>query len=518
MAASAADVRSILSIPSQSGTPQATQKKPQAQSARKPEGISRELFSLIGSSAPTLAAQLLKPRLKQKPNLGNRSCVKWEWRSFKNDARSDGLQLGHWTKASTDPTTPYPFSKYNIQPTVYKYTDEEYTQYLQDQAWTKEETDYLFRTIHEYDTRWYVVFDRYEYPGGVSRSLEDMKDRYFSVCRKLVRNRPWTGDEASKSQLIQSFQFDKEREVTRKKYVTSLENRTPEQIAEEEALFIELKRLEQNERRFKRDRDELLRTLAGIDSGLPDVVEDEASLTAPLPGDFLKRKKTKSGIGAESEPAGPSNTIALGPPIIRKPQNAKSAAYDAQHCITRTEQTGSGSTTKAAHQPAFLRSFKIPFPKAALAPRINQGLTELGINPTRLVMPTRDNCSRLEALIEATTAMVETKKTMDKVEYEIRVAKGRLGIRESEEAGAGGGAAGESISTGIPVDAMDVDEAEGGGDDADEELAEDGRAQSVASVRSARGRRQSRRSMSISSVDTSATLPTRAGTKRQKRG
>ena len=36
---------------------------------------------------------------------------------------------------------------------------------------------------------------------------QDLKDRYYSVCRKLIRNR--TGDEASKSQLLSNFHFDK---------------------------------------------------------------------------------------------------------------------------------------------------------------------------------------------------------------------------------------------------------------------------------------------------------------------
>ena len=79
MAASAADVRSILSIsntPATGGTPAA--KKPQnTERARKPEGIPRELYALIGPSAPTLAAQFAKPRLKQKPNLGGGGKVKW---------------------------------------------------------------------------------------------------------------------------------------------------------------------------------------------------------------------------------------------------------------------------------------------------------------------------------------------------------------------------------------------------------------------------------------------------------
>jgi len=86
--------------------------------------------------------------------------------------------------------------------------------------------------------------------------MQDLKDRYYSVCRKLVRNRSWAGDDASKNALLLSFQFDKgifyplrmscimlfncdvhaEREMTRKKYVASLESRTSEQISEEEAL------------------------------------------------------------------------------------------------------------------------------------------------------------------------------------------------------------------------------------------------------------------------------------------
>lgn len=122
--ASASDVRSILSLPAVS-SPAAGPSQPKNQVAvsnRKPEGISRELYSLIGPSAPTLLAQLAQPRLKQKPNLGGGGKVKWytwsilylgprrqlkctsrEWRLFKNGARSDSLKLGHWVKATDNP-------------------------------------------------------------------------------------------------------------------------------------------------------------------------------------------------------------------------------------------------------------------------------------------------------------------------------------------------------------------------------------------------------------------------------
>ncbi|KAJ7507986.1 hypothetical protein B0H11DRAFT_1969582 [Mycena galericulata] len=458
--ANAADVRSVLDLPSVSATPVPPQKKLSLQPARKPEGISRELFSLIGPSSTTLVAQLAKPRLKQKPNLGQGSKIKWEWRPFKNSARTDTLQLQHWTKASADPDEEYPFAKYNVQPASYTYSQDEYTRYLEDPEWTKEETDYLMNTVREYDTRWYVIQDRYEYPGGKERSMEDLKDRYCSVARKLIRNRPWAGDEASKNALMSSYNFDKDREVLRKKYVASLESRTPEQIAEEEALYMEIKRLEQNERRFKRERDDLLRTIAGIESGLPDIVEDEAQLTGLL---LDAKRSKKKGTADPDSPATPllSASASRRLPAAAAPKNT---AYDLQHCITRTELPPLTAATKAAHQPAYLRSFKLPFPKSSVGPKVTQALAELGVSHTRLVMPTQGNVALLEGLIDAATTLVETKKVVDKVEFDIQVLKNRLGMQ-------GPAAKVEEGDGGMEVD--DGNDAEG---DAEGE-GEDGRAQ-----------------------------------------
>ena len=75
-AVSAADVRSALSLPTPTPGP-SQPRKPHTQGPKKPEGISRELYALIGTSAPSLAATLAKPRLKQKPNFSGRGTVKW---------------------------------------------------------------------------------------------------------------------------------------------------------------------------------------------------------------------------------------------------------------------------------------------------------------------------------------------------------------------------------------------------------------------------------------------------------
>jgi hypothetical protein len=130
-----------------------------------------------------------------------------------------------------------------------------------------------------------------------------------------------------------------DNEVRRKLYLENLANRTPEQKAEEEALFIELKKLEQNERRFKREREDLLRRLAGIDSGLPDVVEDEGgplSLSIDTSSTKLRRK------GAEFDsPSTPSYTpSAVTPKQPTRPQipqqSAKTAAYGGSYKIVAT--------------------------------------------------------------------------------------------------------------------------------------------------------------------------------------
>jgi DNA methyltransferase 1-associated protein 1 len=309
--------------------------------------------------------------------------------------------------------------------------------------------------------------------------------------------------------------------MTRKKYISSLENRTADQIAEEEALYIEIKRLEQNERRFRRERDDLLRTLAGVDSGLPDLPVDEEGLSfvgsgMGNGGYFWESRKRRKGNYDLDSPSTPSGIIALGPPIAKRPPAERNAQHgtcptpvlaiavkaytnlltshthtDALHCITRHELPGpSTPATKATHQPVYLRSLKLPQPKASLASKVTLALAELGVQHTRLVMPTRENCARLEKLLDAATQLVETKKIVDKIDQDIKVMKARLGMRVSEASegaannvGEGSGpmeSAGAGEEDGEDGTPMDVD-AEGEPDDEG--------APSVISTRSGRSRR-----------------------------
>ena len=94
---------------------------------------------------------------------------------------------------------------------------------------------------------------------------------------------------------------------------------------------MEAKRLERTERKFKKGRENILRTLAGIDSGLPDIVEDDGSILGRTSestsnmGSNKKKSQRKSGLAMDAE--SPSTPSVASTPVIKRPQNLKNAAY-----------------------------------------------------------------------------------------------------------------------------------------------------------------------------------------------
>lgn len=111
---------------------------------------------------------------------------------------------------------------------------------------------------------------------------------------------------------------------------------------------------------------------------------------------------------------------------------------DIQNCIWRHEpsQTGIGVTKSSSTLPVHLRSTRIPLPRAQLLPKITAVLAEHGISISRLVMPTRANLERMEALQTAATVLLETKKAVDRVDLEIRTLKeAQKEAREMAETG-----------------------------------------------------------------------------------
>ncbi|KAF9539525.1 swr complex subunit [Mortierella hygrophila] len=319
---------------------------------RKPDGISRELYGLIGNNVSTVAFN--NPTYKPKLNVSKKA-VNWTWRPFVNPSRDDDLVLQHWEKTRTDPNEEYRFYKFNKSINLISFSPEEYTSHLKDPDWTMEETSYLWDLCRRFDLRWVVIQDRYEWPpqeadrlalqyyngnnlvisenapnvtkkegedtpmkdasaaasgsgesfvqatlGGdtststgatnaatatasgsnpptaaastskavvsntpaKTRSMEDLKHRYYTISRILTKIRMGDASQAvEKAQLLSSMAYDKNREIERKKNLEILNTRTPEQIEEEEALYLEARRIDQNEKKITRERENLLRLL-----------------------------------------------------------------------------------------------------------------------------------------------------------------------------------------------------------------------------------------------------------------
>jgi DNA methyltransferase 1-associated protein 1 len=71
----------------------------------------------------------------------------------------------------------YPYAKYNTALEPVQYTDEEYEAYLQDDSWTRSETDHLMQLCAQYDLRWPVIVDRYT--PTPPRTVEELQQRYY---------------------------------------------------------------------------------------------------------------------------------------------------------------------------------------------------------------------------------------------------------------------------------------------------------------------------------------------------
>lgn len=435
------------------------------------------------------AAGPLRPKFKRK----DRKPQAWKWQQFTYPARSDGLRLSHWAPASAshqegeeDSEPSYPFAAFNTTSGIYTYSNDEYAQHLKEDDWTKDDTDHLIDLCQSYDLRFVVIADRWSPPSGRSRTIEDLKARYYAICRRLIRSRISVEDMDSRQQLLATYSFDKPREVERKRLVNKLFTRTPAQLAEEEALYVEARRLEQNEARFASERENLMKLLggheripecelgsiaeagAGVGMGsigtLPGTPGAALEEQAALQGDKRKRKRATGEGGDEAAVATASTSKdASAPPTLTSKQKAelKQAHHDELHCITRFDPDspaptrppypfliGIPSTTPPiAPSPSnptsshgvYLRSTRLLTPRQAQLNRTMQTLAELNppIGP-RLVFPTRTNCEKWEGLLGAVTSGLEMKKGTDRVESELRIARGRLAglLGEKEKSGA----------------------------------------------------------------------------------
>ncbi|XP_004494445.1 SWR1-complex protein 4 isoform X2 [Cicer arietinum] len=232
------DAKDILGLPKNSFPSSADKKpRPPKESQRKPDGISREVYALTGRMPPLMpsidASQLKK---KHPPH----EKITWQWLPFTNSARKDDLHLYHWVRVvnGVPPTGDYSFAKYNKSVDIIKYTDEEYEKHLTDPMWTKEETNELFDLCGRFDLRFVVIADRFP----SSRTVEELKDRYYSVSQAILIARAASSGDVATHPLIKE-PYNVSQEMERKRALSMVLSQTRQQERKDEEVLVEAKRI-----------------------------------------------------------------------------------------------------------------------------------------------------------------------------------------------------------------------------------------------------------------------------------
>jgi DNA methyltransferase 1-associated protein 1 len=482
------DVRDMLDLPNSAGPRPA---KKQKTSGPRPnlKGLQREVQSLGGDNP--IAIVPVVPSFKKRRLASRKPAARWELKPFKNSARTDGLILRHWRRKAEvlaptegadgdqeqvkaeDEIEDSVFAKFNVQVNLPKYDDEQYDANLRNDDWSKDETDYLMGLAEDYDLRWPLISDRYEYepakpevegesdalvPQRKTRSMEDIKARYYDVAAKMMAiHRPiqfMSQAEFSLHQLMTSFNPEQER--VRKRFAETAMSRSAEERREEESLLIELKRIMARSEKLNEERKELYSRLeAPPSSGNVGIYTTSQGLQQLL-GQLMnanRSKQRKSLLGNEgvSPAAGPSgqqnpsldrrestNRESISGPTGATGANKKGPANPTERRKLSPEEEslyGVSHHERLTGGPGFRHdkvTRQITNKSAVQAAKISNTLTELEI-PARLVMPTADVTSQYEVLLTSINTLLDTKKIVDKLDSEIKLAEAQKLEREKKE-------------------------------------------------------------------------------------
>ena len=422
---------------------------------------------------------------------------------FGNSARKDGLILRHWRRkgdvvngGSAMPVTPADsnaasemeqddkatpavpdsyWAKYNVKVERPQYTDEQYETHLKSEYWSKEETDYLVDLATEFDLRWVVISDRYDYSPSEKpktdedsmavtlqakpRTQEDMKARYYDVAAKtMVLHNPLSSMSSSEFDAHEKMtKYDPIRETQRKRYAEQLMHRTKEEKDEEEYLLRELSRIVSSQEKLSQERkalydrleaapsstraDSYSTTMYQTSQGLTQLMQN---LLTQNKNKELEKKEKRRSLLEGGETAGPSSFH----PMDRSQRQSLSGPSHGQRLsdatgrrpLTQQEQKKYGVTHPNERLTGGIQFRHERITKAGQAKsgvqtsRIGAALTELKI-PPRLVMPTAKVVTEYERLIESIKHLLEVRKVSEKIEGEIKVLVAQKEQSEAKDRG-----------------------------------------------------------------------------------
>ncbi|TVY40603.1 SWR1-complex protein [Lachnellula occidentalis] len=485
------DVRDMLDLPDSGSSRPA---KKQKLTAPRPvlKGLAREVQNLSGDNPIAIVPEV--SAFKKKRYGSRKPVAQWEQKPFRNSARDgDPLVLKHWRrKAERLPAPPVggdgdgdvemegavasqpeemvedsTFAKYNVRVNVPEYTEDEYNAKLQNQDWTKLETDHLVGLAYEYDLRWPVIWDRYEPPlpapdaadsllGLVlpprTRTMEELKARYYSVAATMMAERkpPIKMNSAEFNLHEVMSNFNPTIETARKKFAEAAFQRTKEEAREEESLLLELKRILARSDKLNEERRELYARLeAPPSTGNIGIYSSSQGLQQLLQQLMQASKKRKSLLGNEgiSPAAGPSQQASFerrdsssvresisGPSGSNNKKGPTQGPSERRQLTEEEERIyGVSHHERIGTSGAVFRHERISKPliskSSVQQTKIANVLVELDI-PNRLIMPTVEVGEAYESLLQSINTLLDARKMADKLDGEIKLARQQKEERE----------------------------------------------------------------------------------------
>jgi DNA methyltransferase 1-associated protein 1 len=204
--------------------------------------MKREFIKLVGG-IPSIVPKGPSKQLSKGDKI-----QAWVWSKFRNPARSDGLILTHWQRKE-DVGKDYEYAQLNKKIDIVEFTMEEYDQIIKniDNSWTLDETLYLWDLCKRFDLRFTTVHDLYD-PSkfGKDRTIEELKDRYYSVSRKLLETRGIHDHPIIKSG------YNYEQEMKRRAYLERTINRSVEESLQESAMLKQAEEIEKKIEKFEK--------------------------------------------------------------------------------------------------------------------------------------------------------------------------------------------------------------------------------------------------------------------------
>ena len=184
---------------------------------KKQTGLKRELIKLIGG-VPSIVERSTHKVVKRS---------NWVWSKFSNPSRKDKLQLEHWQRKE-DVGKEYDTS-YNRSIEIVEFTKDEYDKLIKpnDRNWNYEQTMYLWDLIKQYQLKFVIIFDRFDEKTYGERTVESLKDRYYSVARTILEHRRLFDHPIIKSG------YNYEQEIKRRKKKKKTMNKSFAELKEE---------------------------------------------------------------------------------------------------------------------------------------------------------------------------------------------------------------------------------------------------------------------------------------------